>query len=339
MPSSSPASPMSDWFEHLFGFVEGDYEWTQSQFGISEGVLSSKHTDKTFIAGSFSTPTLSELRGQATPNRNNSKLAHVVVGDALELHARPEHAGDMFQVASQFNALEFADPEMTPEDGVTDYARDLTQGPACSIAAAAGTVHRNYLVDLHGQLGQNRRSQINNLQTLESKLKGGPYWTVNNGYIESEVHLLVELAAILDQYDRNELLGTIRIAIQEQTQVTFSNRFQTLEPPHLVSQAFCSAVSCAYSAVETALWEPIATLILEAAYEGTLIAAANEGDRGTGSGTVWLTFLGGGVFGNKPAWIATAIEKALKRTKNLGLDIRICHFQALQTPYKDISLA
>ena len=84
------------------------------------------------------------------------------------------------------------------------------------------------------------------------------------------------------------------------------------------------------------LWEPFATLVLEAAYEGTLLAAAADKAKGKGTGRVWLTFIGGGVFGNESSWIKSAIEKSLARTKNLGLEVKICHFRELQTPYKDI---
>lgn len=34
--------------------------------------------------------------------------------------------------------------DIIPENGVTMYANGYTQGPACVIAAAAGTVYRNY---------------------------------------------------------------------------------------------------------------------------------------------------------------------------------------------------
>ena len=327
-----------DWFETLFGFKEGEYEWTQSQFETVDGILKSRHSDKSFQIGLFSTPTLSELREQVNTDIGHSTVSHVVVGDALNKHADPESAGDMFQVASQFNALEFGSPEITPEDGITGYAFDMTQGPACSLAAAAGTVHRNYLVNLHGHIGQRRNSQVNNLATLESSLNGGPYWHVKNGYVESDEDSLKLLATELKKHNRDDLTGAVRIGIQEQTQVTFANRFAPLQNPHLVSQAFCSAISCAYSKVETAMWEPLATIVLEAAYEGTLLAAAIEKSRGTGSGRVWLTFIGGGVFGNKRSWIVSAMQNALGRSRHLGLEVNICHFRELQTPYKDIRI-
>ena len=53
---------MADWFEQLFGFREGDFHWTQSQFALRDGVLSSRHNEQKYVAGQFSTPTISELR-------------------------------------------------------------------------------------------------------------------------------------------------------------------------------------------------------------------------------------------------------------------------------------
>ena len=58
----------------------------------------------------------------------------------------------LVQAASQFNCLEFAHPGAVPENGVTGYIYDGTQGPACSLAAPAATVARNYFVDTNGQV-------------------------------------------------------------------------------------------------------------------------------------------------------------------------------------------
>jgi hypothetical protein len=44
-------------------------------------------------------------------------------------------------------------------------------------------------------------------------------------------------------------------------------------PEILVNQVYCSALSCGYSQVDTAHWEPLARLVLEASYEATLLAA------------------------------------------------------------------
>jgi hypothetical protein len=63
--------------------------------------------------------------------------ASVVTGDVRQMHQSPENAGALFQVASQFNLLEMTGPEVSPDDGVTRYQHDRTQGPACAIAAGA----------------------------------------------------------------------------------------------------------------------------------------------------------------------------------------------------------
>ena len=76
----------------------------------------------------------------------------VATGDVRQMHRLPENAGALFQVASQFNLLEMTGPEVTPEDGVTIYQYDHTQGPACAIAAGAATIYRNYFA----QVGESR---------------------------------------------------------------------------------------------------------------------------------------------------------------------------------------
>ncbi|WP_423186374.1 hypothetical protein ACO1PK_14805 [Alishewanella sp. d11] len=43
------------------------------------------------------------------------------VADVLELHANPDNAGALFQVASQFNLLEMVSPNVTAEQGITRY--------------------------------------------------------------------------------------------------------------------------------------------------------------------------------------------------------------------------
>jgi hypothetical protein len=89
-----------------------------------------------------------------------------------------------------------------------------------------------------------------------------------------------------------------------------------------VSQAFCSALPVAYSPLPQRDWEVFARLVLQAAYEATLLAAVDQASRG-GSTTILLTRLGGGAFGNGNDWINSAIERALAVVEYAGLDIRI----------------
>jgi hypothetical protein len=67
----------------------------------------------------------------------------------------------------------------------------------------------------------------------------------------------------------DELRGRLRIGLHWDVEVTDAGR-----PFPLVSQAFCSTLPVAYSQQAPRYWERFARLVLEAAYEATLWAAA-----------------------------------------------------------------
>jgi len=72
--------------------------------------------------------------------------------------------------------------------------------------------------------------------------------------------------------------------------------------------------------------QPLAQLVLEAACEATLLAAARRRAEGR-PGLVFLTRLGGGVFGNRPEWIDAAIRRAMRCVEHAGLEIRLVGFR------------
>jgi hypothetical protein len=232
--------------------------------------------------------------------------------------------GALFQAASQFNLLEMLHEEITPEHGVAGYVHDPTQGPACAIAAGAGTIWRNYLVDLPGGRGQTRDRQIDCLADLGAALgnRAGELWRMRNGYALFEpeapqvLHRLFQAATPL-QLD--QWRGLLRIGVQRGVQVTLPQA----SPGQTVSQAYCSALPLAYNPqAPAALLEPFAVLVLEAAYEATLLAAA-EAVAGGGSPLVLLTSLGGGAFGNSPEWIARAIRRAVGLVRHMPLEVLV----------------
>ena len=68
-------------------------------------------------------------------------------------------------------------------------------------------------------------------------------------------------------------------------------------------------------------------MVLQANYEATLLAAADHAD---GSGHVFLTFIGGGVFRNDMAWIVDAIAQAawsVGSITSVQLVVHICHYR------------
>ena len=67
-------------------------------------------------------------------------------------------------------------------------------------------------------------------------------------------------------------------------------------------------------------------MILQGAYEATLLAAVLNARRGV-SNVVFLTCLGGGAFGNDPVWIQEAIRYALDIVAPFDLDVRLVNYQ------------
>lgn len=325
-----------EWFETLFGFVENGWSATQSKFALDGTILTSNVNGRSFDAGAFETPTLAGLRARVGPAQGAPRVQHEAIGDVLELHAAPEHRDAMFQVASQLNCLEFADPRETPEDGVTPYAYDPTQGPACSLAAASATVYRNYFVPIGDDVGQRADRQLDNLaDALELLGPRETFATVRNGYAFSDAQRLEGTAAALEAVGRDAFIGKMRVGVQTRAQVTFASRFVEPEQPTHVSQVFCSALSCGYDRSPRHLWAPLATAVLDAAYEATLLAARAGVANGTCSGIVWLTFLGGGAFGNDPTWIADAIARAIRIAGDETLDIRIAHYKRIDAGMRE----
>lgn len=186
-----------------------------------------------------------------------------VVVDVQELHTNVAHAGALLQVASQFNLLEMASPHVTMEQGVGIYAQDHTQGPACAVAAGAGTIYCNYFAPVHGHIGQAAAHQIDCLADLGAALgnTASRLWTMHNGYALATQRGLAEIAQRLraaSEGERGGLRQLLRIGIHWQTRVTL------WDATHLVSQAYCFALRVAYTTHVARLWAPFAQLILEA---------------------------------------------------------------------------
>ena len=315
---------MANYFTSLFGFPEDNYSAARElllKMATFEAVDANRyypaekctfrldnHSRTSVSAGIFSFPSVQELRSrvqEAVTNKDrstsdNSKLTLTagqiriqnVVGEARSLHRSELGAGAVVQAASQFNLLEFPSASSVPENGISGYAFDHTQGPACAMACAAGTAYRNYLVPVpfgphvvKGQTaarGQTRDNQLNGLGdvetylTQETSLKEVP-WKVRNGYIESSELLLTPFNELLNSNTMTDnadscspleeaIMARLRIGVQEHASVTDGFKWQ-----QTVTQTYNSAVSIGYSRVPASVWEPLARLVLRATYEATLL--------------------------------------------------------------------
>jgi hypothetical protein len=318
---------MSDWFERLTGFRENEYESTQRRLRVEGNELVSTANDKRYACGNLSIPTLAELRSRVDLPVAQRTTVRSLVGDARALHAHTEFAGALFQVASQFNLLEMTDYSVRPEEGVTRYAYDRTQGPACAIAAGAATIYRNYCVPFDNGTGQTSDRQLDALAPMGDALSselGQPItalWTMRNGYAlctAEGLSAITDLLANASEDLRDTLRGRLAIGLHRNVEVTDV----TEGPRRIVSQAFCSALPVGYSMIPRPPWGSFARLVLEGAYEATVLAAAEQAISG-GSNTVLLTRLGGGAFGNADEWIDDAMRRALTIVEHAGLDIRL----------------
>ena len=156
------------WFETLTGFRESSPQQVREHITLDGETLISHVNGRVMVCGRLETPSLGDLRTRVqAEGRADGKLSlREVVADVQALHADESNAGAFFQVASQFNLLEMTSPHVTPEEGIGLYEYDHTQGPACAIAAGAGTLYRNYFAPVNGRIGQFADNQIDCLADL-----------------------------------------------------------------------------------------------------------------------------------------------------------------------------
>ena len=103
-------------------------------------------------------------------------------------------------------------------------------------------------------------------------------------------------------------------------------------------QVYASAVPVSYAQfTDIDDFEPFARLVLESAYDATLLAARVKGAQQQAQHQaetmlsirtkVFLTMLGGGAFGNRMSWIADAINKALDTHREAPLDVFLVSYR------------
>ena len=321
-----------DWFNRLTGFCETEYNDVRRKLEVRGTQLHSLVKGRSYGIGTLELVSLQTLRdrvGAGSGLRGRLKVS-LVRGDVRTMHQLPENAGALFQVASQFNLLEMMSPSVTPEQGVTRYESDPTQGPACAVAAGAATIYRNYFAKVGGHEGQTKDRQLDGLGDLGNALSdavGQPVeslWSMENGYAMCSLVGLHAISRYLESLSEEQvkvLCGKLRIGVHSDVEVT--NSPGPLR--QLVSQAFCSALPVAYSSLPAVQWKPFAELVLQAAYEATMLAAVLNAIRGA-SNVVFLTRLGGGAFGNDDDWIHFAIRNALQMVRGTALDVRIVSY-------------
>jgi hypothetical protein len=215
---------------------------------------------------------------------------------------------------------------------VTRYQRDRTQGPACAIAAGAATIYRNYFAPVDGKEGQTAGCQFDGLSDLGEALRKTLNQPVEALRKMQNGHALCNRAGLDAIAERLEALQPERVDIlRGKLYIRVHRDVEVTDPAGehrpLVSQAFCSALPVTYTNVPPSNWEAFASLVLQAAYEATMLTTVLNVQRGASS-VVLLTQLGGGAFGNHDAWIRGALRRAIEMMSAFALDVKLVSYGA-----------
>jgi hypothetical protein len=316
---------ISKWFEKLYNKAE---EVPIKDVKSNEFSCIVNQTRKSrYNIGIFSTPMLSNLR---TMTRSINELSTFkIISNTDIMGLIYENPNATFQVASQFNCLEMINENETPSLGVTKYYTDNTQGPLCSIACGAGTVHRNYT---HNNAACSEDEQIHNAEYLQKALNN--LFEIRNGYTINNKLMSTDLQSIIEKMDHTYLMGLLKVDFHQNVGVTYTRDKGMIQQKKIryvadyektVNQIFCSAMSfqnIPYDIKNS--WDVLAAIILNATYEATILLAyqnyvSNPSTKNYNK--VFLTLVGGGVFNNKKELIVFAIKRAIKMAENYGLEI------------------
>ena len=334
--------------------------------------ISFKINDKSFAVGDFSClplPALKEKTQKLGAYNNSSKLTYQYIpGDISDIiHRITENDIVVVQAASQFNLLEMRAPEITPAKGITGYIQDNTQGPRVALSSPAGTLFRNYAV-------WNGTSQINTqINTLIDVMKDLGLTLSGNGdgsapaeigqYSYVNGYLYINPFSIQDAIK----LPTFQKTMDDKLRVGIQWNTPSIHNPNIkLCQVYSSGLplgrylrligrGCMIDGIDGVtddmnidkfikvmineyypLIKPFAIALFASTFKCTLQAGVIHALRhGKESCTVYLTAVGGGVFGNPHEWIKEGLLIALEEFKNFPLNVKMVWFREKPPQYGD----
>jgi hypothetical protein len=136
-----------------------------------------------------------------------------------------------------------------------------------------------------GQFGQTVQRQLDGLADVGAELSARlvrpvtDLWEWRNGYAlctRQGLNLIADHLRAIGPRLADALAGKLRVGIHRDVEVTDA----PVTPGPVVSQAFCSALPVAYGRVPQQHWAAFAQLVLNAAYEATMLEAVINARRG-----------------------------------------------------------
>eukprot|EP01127_Copromyxa_protea_P013784 TRINITY_DN3733_c0_g1_i1.p1 TRINITY_DN3733_c0_g1~~TRINITY_DN3733_c0_g1_i1.p1 ORF type:complete len:1035 (+),score=186.62 TRINITY_DN3733_c0_g1_i1:133-3105(+) len=348
---------IEDWFSHITGCDETTFAEKKASLIRNEGdgylTIKNDKTGRRIMAGKIKMMNIADMILDITDRkseiRKKGDLPHfhfiTCSGDdkrfvdVAYIQTLPENREALFQLASNFNGVEALTEAVPPNsaDFTTKYYYDKTQGPCASISGGGAAITRVHAAFYHPKKdpstwNQTDKAQLNFLQNLTS------HFPIKNGYVV---------------YDGNEpkfpkhkkgksqkwqkLLMSYNVCYHSGVEVCLGHRlpkeYETQkDPAQVIDQVCVAAVNMLQG--NTGIknlgfdptWEKM-SFILHTAYQGTYISAIHENKK-----KIFLTMVGGGVFGNNPAKIFETIVKAHKmwggHMKSPIEDVYLVLFQA-----------
>uniref|UniRef100_A0A6B2L7B0 Uncharacterized protein n=1 Tax=Arcella intermedia TaxID=1963864 RepID=A0A6B2L7B0_9EUKA len=252
-------------------------------------------------------PTTRRVKFVVLSRSDSESLKYV---DVNYLQSQESNKGALFQVASNFNCVEGIGGPPDEKDFVTNYIYDKTQGPYASISCGGAAILRVFGAFAHPNQHQvlwrqTKDKQINLLSDLSS------YFPIQHGYVALDRDNDVKLPE-----DKETLLSQFQIGYQQNAQVIFGEaegEYFKIVPPEqnqTIDQIFVAALNLAQGlsgrlASKIPGVEHKAQFLLKGAYDGTYLAALYHNKK-----KIFLTSVGGGVFGNREDWIVDAMLDA-----------------------------
>jgi len=229
--------------------------------------------------------------------------------DVSVLQCAKENEGCMFQAASNFNGVECISEHSTPDSPnfTTNYYYDHTQGPAASISAGSAAITRVHAAFYDAgknpkEWGQTSKHQVEMLGDVSE------YYSVTNGYVcNTKNNTLLPLD---NPEAMKQIEGRVKVLLHANVDAMYGQfDYDSIDycAPQKICQTFCAAMNLqqGMSGMRNRQYPDSpekARLLLRAAYRGTYYGAEMYGCK-----KIFLTLIGGGVFGNDQGDIMEAI--------------------------------
>lgn len=322
-----------NFFSDVIGMSEEDFKKLEDE--NLKKIISFKSADKeirmlkgkdgrVFQAGNFEAISIKDLREKTKDLNIGGGIFNIIEArkpgnqsfdkyvDIGAMQADKKYRNGIFQVASNFNSLEFTSKAGNEMQNLEAYIHDRTQGPFASISAAPGLILRQYYYFYPDTKPATLwwQSIQNQIELLENTLIH-----VINGYVDFKGKEPKEIG--------NIKIEDIKVGYHKDVEVIFGQIFLNKVPEEhavvpaeagqIINQVFVAAVDFAGSNLDyinDPIAQQIAKTILDANYEGTIrVGMVRKKANPEESVKVILTLVGGGVFRNDYDWIAQSIEK------------------------------